>query len=223
MFQIYQANLQDISPISRDLFVTECGLTFIEGRDYHFIRKKGRPDYHLIYMIKNHGTFITSNGQVTLYPGEFLLLPPHKKHGYHINETDGAVYYWLHFDGTAAAEYLESSGLACETVHSIGLSARLPRLFDSINEELQTQLPHYTEICAGLLRQILSIIAQKTAFSAQTRTIQSAIRAISRDFRENIPLEDYAKNCGYSMYHFIRLFKKSDRTTPHCLPQCTPH
>ncbi len=214
MFQIYKANPQDVTPLSNDFFVTECGLSHIEGRDYLFVRETGRPDYHLIYLVKNHGTFITSTGQVTLYPGEALLLPPNKKHGYHIYETDGAVYYWLHFDGTVAEAYLSQLALTCETVHTIGLSARLPRLFDSINEELQSQLPHYTEICAGLLRQILSIIAQKTGFSEQARTIQTVIRAIGRDFRENIPLEEYAKNCGYSKYHFIRLFKEATGQTP---------
>ncbi len=214
MFYIYQAKAQDVKELTSDLFVTECGKSFIEGRDYFFIRENGRNDYHLIYLIKNHGTFVTSRGQVTLYPGELIVLPPHKKHGYHISEKDAAVYYWIHFDGTKAAEYLHEMGLTLETVYSIGLSARLPRLFDSINEELATQMPHYTEICAGLLRQIIAIIGQKTSFSAQTSSIQSAIRAIGCDFRENIPLEEYARNCGYSKYHFIRLFKEATGQTP---------
>lgn len=214
MIQIYKAVPSDILPLFEDLYITECGLSYIEGRDYHFIREAGRPDYHLIYLIKNRGTFLTSDATVQLYAGELILLPPHKRHGYQINNRDGAVYYWMHFDGEKAAEFLASFGLSCETVYNIGLSARIPRLFDSIIEELQTQLPRYPEICAGLLRQILAIISQKVSLPAQTRTIQSAIRAIGRDFRENIPLEEYAQDCGYSKYHFIRLFKEATGQTP---------
>lgn len=214
MIQIYQAIPGSIHPVFDDIYITECGFSHINDRDYHFVRQHGRDDYHLIYMIKNHGKFVTSNSFVTLHAGELILFPPHQKHGYKIDACDEAIYYWLHFSGNRTEEILEAYKLCCETVYNIGLSTRIPRLFDFIIEELQAQLPQCSEICAGLLRQLLAVFSQKKALPSQGRTIQTVIRALSRDFRENIPLEDYAKKCGYSKYHFIRLFKEATGHSP---------
>jgi len=53
MIQIYQAVPGSIHPVFDDIYITECGFSHINDRDYHFVRQHGRDDYHLIYMIKN--------------------------------------------------------------------------------------------------------------------------------------------------------------------------
>lgn len=219
VINIYQSDLSDCVPSMLDFVVTECGFSDFGARKYHIVREKGLragdvTDWHMIYLVKNHSTFITSKGEVQMKAGELLVIPPHTKHGYKIEETDLVAYYWIHFSGEKIRMLIEDLQLETEFVYSIGLSTGITRLFDLIIKELQTKNMHYNAVTSGLLIQLLSVIAQKKNMDSQSVGIKRAIAAIRAEYNIDESLESYAKNSGYSKYHFIRLFKEATGLTP---------
>lgn len=219
VIHIYQSNPTDFAPSLSDFIVTECGFSDFGARKYHLIREQGRrageiTDWHMIYLVKNSSTFITSRDEIRMKAGELIFIPPNTRHGYKIEETDLVAYYWIHFLGDKIEPLLRDLQLETETVYSIGLSTGITRLFDLIIEELQTKNIHYSVVSGGLLIQLLSVIAQKKSISLQAPGIKRAIAAIRSEYNSDQSVEEYARNSGYSKYHFIRLFKEATGQTP---------
>lgn len=219
VINIYRSNLSDCVPSMLDFIVNECGFSDFGARKYHVVRENGLrtggvTDWHMIYLVKNHSTFITSQGEVQMKAGELLFIPPHTKHGYKIEETDLVAYYWIHFSGEKIQMFFHDLQLEAEYVYSIGLSTGITRLFDLIIKEVQTKNEHYSAVASGLLIQLLSVIAQKKSASGHMPGIKRAISAIRSEYNENQSVETYAKNAGYSKCHFIRLFKEATGLTP---------
>ncbi len=219
VINIYQSDTTDCVPSMLDFIVTECGFSDFGARKYYLVREKGLragdvTDWHMIYLVKNSSTFITSKEELQMKAGELLFIPPHTKHGYKIEETDLVAYYWIHFSGEKIPMLFRDLQLETEFVYSVGLSAGITRLFDLIIKELQTKNIHYNAVASGLLIQLLSVIAQKKSLNGQTPGIERAIAAIRSDYNADESVETYAKNSGYSKYHFIRLFKEATGQTP---------
>ncbi|MBQ7032522.1 MAG: helix-turn-helix domain-containing protein [Clostridia bacterium] len=219
IIHIYQSNPNDIVASLSDCMVTECGFSDFGARKYHLIREQGRragdiTDWHMIYLVKNSSTFITSQEEICMKAGELIFIPPNTRHGYKIEETDLVAYYWIHFMGDKIDLLMQDLHLETETVYSIGLSAGVTRIFDLIIGELQTKNLHYSVVSTGLLIQLLSVIAQKKSSFLQASSIKRVITAIQTEYYANTSVEEYAKNSGYSKYHFIRLFKEATGQTP---------
>lgn len=204
----------EISAALEPFFVNECGLSVIETRDYLHVRPKGRNDYHLVYFTQGKGDILTAHGYVTLEAGEWILLPPHQKHGYRIYRKNHAVYYWIHFEGTNTEELLKQLRLPDNTPLKVGVSAELIQLFQDIIRELQTQSNAYLELCSAYLLQMMGLFSRKYYTTHTDRTVETAVRLIHDSLRTNISNEKLAEACGYSKYHFIRLFKKATGVTP---------
>lgn len=220
VIHIYQSNEKDYSPSISDFVVTECGFSDFGAQKYYLLREHGLrrnnvTDWHMIYLVKNSCTFITSREEIRMKAGELIFIPPHTKHGYKIEETDFVAYYWIHFSGAKISALLNELQLETETVFSIGLSTGIKRLFDLIIEELQTKNLHYTIVSSGLLIQLLSMIAQKKSMAMQAPGIKRAIAAIRAEYNSEQSVEEYAKHSGYSKYHFTRLFKEATGQTPN--------
>ena len=83
--------------------------------------------------------------------------------------------------------------------------------------ELQHKNEDYKVICQSLLSELFVKVRRQIKRSASFRVtpeLNSVIEYINRNYAENLSLEEYAKMCGLSKYHFLREFKKITHTSP---------
>lgn len=219
LIQIYKLNVEDITGINNSLYVTECGFSRFNDRDYHYIREHGRDDYHLIYMVKNFGEVYIKDKKNQISSGAVAIIKPHEKHGYHMLCKNAPEYFWIHFSGEKAEEFLSSLNLSENYFFNIGISEDILKTFNRIINELQTKSLNYIHFCNSYLLNLLSYLSRKISYSKQyspkdNKSIKNIVLVINNEYMYNPPVEEYAKLCNYSKYYFIKLFTEITGYTP---------
>ncbi len=214
MISIYKSDTNRLTTAAAPFYAAECGISVINKSDYFFVRPQGRTDYHLIYFTQGKGEILTANGYVPLKAGGFILLPPRQRHGYRIYHKDNAVYYWIHFDGLCADKIINDFHLPYNTALHAGISSEIIQLFENIISEMQIQQNAHAEICSAYLLHMIALFSRKYNTPHTEHSIETAARLIRTNLQNNITSAELAEACGYSEYHFIRLFKQVFGTTP---------
>ena len=201
--------------VASGVTLKSCGHIFAKpGRCID--RPKGRADWLLFYVAKGSETFLLQGREVTGEAGSFLLFRPYEKQ-YHINTSaQTAEFYYAHFTADASfdAFALESSRL-----YTTPPSAKIADAFEEMLAEMQTKAPHYELLCISLLIGIFARLARRTQndraqYREDFHKIAFVTQSMHRAYAENLSLEEYARMCNTSKFHFLRMFERVTGETP---------
>lgn len=103
-------------------------------------------------------------------------------------------------------------GFKSSEVYSVKPSTKVQDLFEEVINELQTKQPAYEKICVSKLFNIISLLERKNVKEITPKRqyvdrISFVIQIMNREYEKNHTLEDYAKMCSMSKFHFLRIFK----------------
>ena len=210
LFNSYSEKKEELAGIR----LVSCGHIFAEPNREIF-RPKGRSDWLLFYVAKESETFFTDK-TVTANPGSFILFAPGEKQHHKYIGDKKAEFYYVHFQSEGLP-----SGISLKTseVYSIAPKLQFSSIFEEIIEETLQKRPHYEILCISRLLYLFSLIQREITEESNTsdkafHSVARAIQHMNRFFDNDLTLDDYAKICCMSKYHFLRTFKEVTGTTP---------
>ncbi|AWY00121.1 transcriptional regulator [Marinomonas primoryensis] len=210
--ELSQHNLsKDIYPLAMGYYKNAAG---------HRMSRNQHDDYLLIYCVSGEGFLRIDQQDYRVSAGDLLVLPKNGIHSYRADESNPWSIYWLHCDGTLAADYFQSvEAMPAQPVLSLGLHPRLVADFEALLDMRQSSqlLVAYLH-SSSLLRQIMTHIALlKTQMqhhydkSLNMSAIQSLMLT---HLHEKLDIETLAATANLSKYHFIKRYKALTGRTP---------
>lgn len=209
-FSAYQDTGKGIAGVS----IVSSGHIFAQkGRKID--RPNGRSDYLLFYIAKGKEQFFLENETVG-DEGSFIFFRPFEKQEHIYLENYTGEFYYIHFN---APPDFDLFGFQSSTVYHTKPSMKVRDLFEEVISELQTKQPAYELICVSKLFHIISLLIRKsekelTLHGRYFDKISCVIQKMNKEYDHDDSLDDYAKMCNMSKYHFLRIFKTITGTTP---------
>jgi len=197
-----------------DISVKSAGHIFAEnGR--RVSRPTGRDDFLLFYVAKGRERF-SLECETDAVEGSFIIFRPHERQE-HVTVFEGtSEFYYVHF--TAPNDF---SPMELDTfkVYPSQPSTKVRDAFEDIISELQTKRTCYESLCVSRLFDILALLSRRAAdmtspLHRYSDKITYVIGQMNREYHEDRSLEDYAKICKMSKFHFLRVFKEIAGVSP---------
>lgn len=176
-------------------------------------RPNGRNDWLLLYIARESETFYLDKVQ-TGKQGSFIIFAPGEKQ-HHIYDGDKtAEFYYVHF----CCERLDTS-LVTSTLYNLPLSRRICDTFEEIIEEILHKRPMYEKVSLCRFFNILYTLEREVKCDTHPdkenfERIAKAISHMNKFYDSHFSLDDYARLCNMSKFHFIRVFEKISGTSP---------
>jgi len=196
------------------IVLKSCGHIFAQpGRTID--RPQGRDDWLIFYVAKGQEKF-TFTSAATACEGGFVLYRPGEPQKHICIGERPAEFYYIHF--TAPADF-DAFGLKSSAVHAAEPSSAIVDLFETIIREVQMKQACFGEICAARLIELLAQLKRRiSGGTAQSREHMDKIAFIAelihREYARPRTLEEYARLCGMSKYHSLRVFKSITGISP---------
>ena len=166
----------------------------------------------MIYVTRGELIAYISDTEQTLKAGDLLLYRPHEKQQY--RGMAGSESYWVHFTGIGAENLLSLSGMQKTSVHSVGISPAICRLFDRIITHFKTDATHL--LAVSFLIQLLALSnPENTEVLHTDKRIGPALAYMNRHYNEENPISFYASLCHLSETRFSHVFKEIMHLPPH--------
>lgn len=215
-------SLMDFMDKSKPLIICSCGTYRLYTRQIlETYRPEGRIDYQLLYIASGKAHFyFEENKDTVLSAGNMVLYRPKEMQKYVYYAEDQTEVYWIHFTGSEVNEILDQYHFPTnEHVISSGTTPEYQHLFRRIIQELQLCKPHYEDLLAMLLHQILLLVNRQFYENKKMNcySLEEAERATHyfyENYNKNICIEEYAASRNMSTCWFIRTFKQYSGLTP---------
>ena len=210
---IYNA-YQDTNEGIGGLSVVSCGHIFAQkGRKID--RPSGRPDFLLFYVAKGKEHFFMDS-EVIAEEGAFVFFRPFEKQKHIYLENITGEFYYIHFNAPADFDLF---GFKSSVIYQSKPSTAICSIFEEIISELQKKQPAYERFCASKVYTLLALLERKSKkeLSAQGKyfdKVSYVIQKMNMEYQINYTLEDYAKMCNVSKFHFLRIFKDITGVSP---------
>ncbi|UVI33313.1 AraC family transcriptional regulator [Paenibacillus spongiae] len=217
-------DIEDGGHASREemLVVNSAGYEETDDPGGTMHRKKGRKDYYLAY---NHsGRMKVKTGGIIreAAAGSVFLYKPYEEQYYgQYDKNCLMANYWVHFTGYGAADLLMKAGMQEGALYEAGIFQELPPLFDAMISEIADRKPHYAEISASILQQIVYLISQRLTLNEQLLRIQGkemllseSLHFLQKHYMKPVTVRELADLCGLSVSRFAVLFKAYTGQSP---------
>ena len=116
------------------LQVNSCGFNQHSAVYARTLRRSGRVDHHILYVIAGSCTARYDHHEERLQTGDFLYYPPGMAQDYRFAPEDGCRNFWLHFTGTEADAIMHELGFSGGIYH-FERSERAVHLFEALVRE----------------------------------------------------------------------------------------
>ncbi len=178
-------------------------------------RPNGRGDYLLFYVAKGSAYFYLDK-EVELKEGSFVIFKPFEKQIHVQKDYNVSEFYYVHFN---VDSQVELSNFKSSTPYNVKASSKIRDLFEEIITELQSKQPFYEKMCVLKLFNLLTLLERKSQKETTIKgryvdKISFVIQKMNKEYYNNYSLDEYAKMCNLSKYHFLRIFKEIVGLTP---------
>ena len=211
--KVYNGDIFDSTNAESTSFlqVNSCGIQFPCIGDRLSFRKKGRIDYHIVYIVDGACEVEYEQTRETIKKGGFVLYPPHVAQRY--KELNGTKKIWLHFNGFSVAEILHEARLSCG-IHHATPAVTIEKTFVQLITEHNRSLTVSNE--KGLLLSILFGLGKiVNGVDNTTDKINDCISFIVTHYTSVISIDEMAASCNLSKSRFMCLFKEKAGMPPH--------
>jgi AraC family transcriptional regulator of arabinose operon len=207
--------------VTNDLItVNSCGHFIIIGPTKGQSRIKGRADYQLIYVSKGCGFFNINGINKEIGAGNIIIYKPFEPQIYKYSPNN-SEFFWIHFTGTMIKELLMKCDLWNNQIYYIGKFDTIREITNKIITEIQLKKYKYESLCGAYLHELIIAIARHIELLKngnnyeKHNNISNTIKAMHNNYSNNINIDEYAKQCYISKYHYIRLFKEQTGMSPY--------
>lgn len=188
---------------------------------FYFDVGKGRvlDSWQLLYIHSGKGTVYDADGGSTAVNcGEMILLRPGIWHSYMPEKETGWEEYWIGFQGPVMEERLRN-GFLGRTVYRVGVREDITSLYSTAIKIACGEKPAYQQYLAGIVNMLLGITIYQDANAAAAGDyaagkIDAAKALIRSRFREELRLEDIAREAGMSYSWFRKKFREYTGISP---------
>lgn len=195
--------------------------------------KNFHEELEIKYYYEGSSAVMIDREVLSVKSGDIVIVNPYEIHtNVNMGSYDGK-YYLLILDLDFFAEN-SPKGLSLRNelitngkkfVNKIENDNRLSKIIVKVFEEITLKKEYYkmvvvslmTEFFALLLRERVNADKQREKKGAPHRRaelIAPALSKIFRDYQKEITIEDLAKECNISKFHFCRVFKEEMKVTP---------
>ena len=181
-----------------------------------------RPDYHgylFQYTLRGRGLYERGGQQYMLTPGKGFLtaFPDESRYALPAEQDAYWAYVYLHFDGPAAAPFVQTLLTRYGSVCTLAASARPVRLLLQFQEQMSSG--HRPEKYAGgeFLYQFLSAFLREAEFPTPPgggSMVSHSITIMESEFRTLTGMEELARRLQVSAAYFSRAFKAQTGQSP---------
>ncbi len=200
------------------LEIGNCGLCTDMQTRITSENKKGRLDYHFIYITEGTMYFEFDGKRTDLGAGNLILYRPGEPQIYGSYDGESVSYYWSYFSGTSVEDILKDCGFVGSHAFFIDVDGGVCKALNMIIKEYTYGEFCYTTKCNSLFIMLFAEMARLTEHAAKAderyEVLLPAIRAMEQNYRVWYKNEEYAKMCGISKYHFIHLFTECKGCSP---------
>lgn len=199
---------KDVVPLP-PLHIHSCGYFSEVGQVKGTVRPNGRPDYQLICITQGHMRVQKEGKEYLFGKGTVLLFRPGDPQIYACVTEDVSAYYWIHFDGTAARQLLESCGMYAGDTHVTEAIEEGVFLINKMITAINRQSPQYQLKLLCYFSDLLARISPQRDDSKKllTAKLSPALTAMERDIYKTYTVDEYAALCHMSTHYFMHCFK----------------
>lgn len=211
--KIYNGMLEGATDIDSYSFlqINSCGIQFPCNTELTTVRKYGRNDYHIVYIVEGSCKIEYNDKTEVVKKGGFVLYPPNMPQKY--TEYKDTKKLWLHFNGFIVPEVLKEAHLDYgihHTQHSTVIENYIIQIVTEHNRKSNIS----TE--KSLLMALLYDLGRQTNGITETSDkISDSIAYIISHYNSSINLDEIANYCNLSKSRFIYLFKQHTGLSPH--------
>ncbi len=197
-------------------------LTGIGGSSFQkrVCRPGGYMWHQILFCADGEGVLICGEKSFDIAPKSFVFLPKNVAHEYYPKDKMWEVR-WVCFDGGSCDETLEMLGFAQPMVIAGDNTAEAEKLFERMFESQRTDIVYSGYTCSGLLYEYVLALRrlvttdEDKAKSRNLSTLFPALKYMSDNFAQDIPMSYLAKLIGVTPQHFCRLFKSTLNMRPN--------
>ena len=198
--------------------INSCGLlTTISKSVSH---RPPRKDFMLIYVSEGNGIAEINNKQISLIPGDFILIKP----GDPLNFTfeGNSTHFWIHFTGSAVNDILGECNFNDTNVYRTTFSTNIWNIFTDIYMCQVINQNHSKIRAKSYFLKMISEISLVNSNNSNTnnnnnvreKPIYPALKYMSINYQENHNLQFYADLCQLSLSTFKQYFSKITGSSP---------
>ena len=196
------------------LTLNSCGIEKLSERDRGSMRRRGRVDYHILYIERGVCHVTLGENEKAAGEGSVILFRPGEPQIYRFRAVDDSISHYLHFTGRGCEELLKRLGIHDIVVFDMGVSRRYEEISAELEREYTMKQPCYETVCSALLMELLGIIARKYSLRnikisrVSEQRISSACRRICDNIKSPPSADELAADCCLSTSRFTHLFRE---------------
>ncbi len=202
----------------RYLHLNNCGRQTLSTCDTYTLRKNGRVDYHILYILSGVCHAVIEGKEYKVGEGQIALFLPNTPQEYRFFKKDKSESVWIHFTGVGCENYLRELELCGKSVFEVGKS---PELMSAVDGMIRTKAlggEENDKICDGYLYLVLSIMSRASRFGGEKlkrfSEVSSVADYMSKNYKNALSVSEYAAMCHLSKSRFEHVFKEYTGTTP---------
>lgn len=205
-FSLYGPTESDAAP----LIVNSAGCQ-TSPPEFYTYNPNGRVDYYLLYMTEGRMPFFC-NGQTgeLLTPGSLIIIPPRTPYKYYSEADHPIKYFFVHFTGFYAGEYLKRYGFRDLPFRYDGeLNPDIITKFQDLLYSFVAQKSFLNEELAARADSVLRALARTVLREQSPDKISRSLRYINRHYQEDIRISDLAQTEYLSVSRYIAVFREA--------------
>ncbi len=185
------------------------------------------------YFYEACSAVMIDNVVYTVNTGDIVVVNPYEIHTNVLIDGYNGKYYLLILDldfftafnplGIDVRKELITNGK--KFVNLIENDKRLAKIIERVYVEFAEQKDYYKTAIYGLMSEFFALLLRDRVNKNKTRdkkgaphkradVIAPALSKIFKDYQLNITIDDLARECNISKFHFSRVFKEEMRVTP---------
>ena len=185
------------------------------------------------YYYESASAVMIDNEVLSVKEGDIVIVNPYEIHTNVNMENYNGKYYLIILDldfflennpkGLSLRNELITQGK--KFVNKIENDARLSEIIVRVFEEISSKKEYYKTMVLSLMTEFFAILLRervnadklrdkKGAPHKRAELIAPALSKIFSDYQKDLSVEDLAKECNISKFHFCRVFKEEMKLTP---------
>lgn len=199
----------------RYIQINSCGPTISKNIEYRVVRKKGRNDYQILYVVHGECFVWHNNTEYKLEAGDYVIYFPHEKQEYRYTGVTDTLTYWIHFTGASVEEIFSDAHLT-SGVYFAPINKSVQSCFKKIITFHSLQ-KYEIQANAYLLSLIssLSLGEGEKSASEYPQYLIDAIKYINLNWQNPISITLLAEKACLSKSRFLHSFKENVGTSAY--------
>ena len=174
----------------------------------------GREDFYLLYVASGTMRLWLPEGERVADAGSVILCPPKFPYRYTYEGGSPLSYFWVHFTGSYARQFLREIGLSpLPHLSTVGRDDHVVSAFHSLFGAFEAKSHLQEHELAAALQSLLLAVALSVSRGAE-RTLERSVGYIHSAYNTNIRIPDLARMENLSNSRYIAVFDKQMGVSP---------